>query len=31
LQEMMRRRRMQEITSPGLFSRERVKAKARRK
>jgi hypothetical protein len=31
LQEMMRRRRMQEITSPGLFSRERVKTKAKRK
>jgi hypothetical protein len=29
LQEMMRRRRLQEITSPGLFSRER--AKVRRK
>jgi hypothetical protein len=27
LQEMMRRRRLQEITSPGLFSRERAKAK----
>ncbi len=27
LQEMMRRRRMQEVTSPGLFTRERAKAK----
>jgi len=27
LQEMARRRRMQEVTSPGLFSRERTKAK----
>jgi hypothetical protein len=27
LQEMMRRRRQQEVTSPGLFSRERTKSK----